>query len=84
MNTSNYELDHEAKQITTCAWCFPGDAVLEAFPELAPVSYYGISHGICPSCKAKQLAQIAARRREITLRRLAEARATLVGTGAAL
>ncbi len=81
MNSNTYEVDHEAKQITTCAWCYPGNAALVAFPELAPVASYGISHGCCQDCLKKQKALLAAKRAENLRARIALVKTTLVESG---
>lgn len=42
-------------QIATCAWCYPGQKIIEVFPELAGRS---ISHGICRAHKADMFRQL--------------------------
>lgn len=38
----------EDNVVACCGWCYPGEAILAAFPELAGRK---ISHGICPTHK---------------------------------
>lgn len=48
LTAKEFSLDHDQKTILTCAWCFPGLTVLrDNMRQLAPVSHYNISHGIC-------------------------------------
>jgi len=68
MTSTTYTIDHDAKQINACCYCFPGNKVFAAFPELASLSYYGVSHGICAPCLAKQKAILAEKRAVLEFR----------------
>ena len=37
--------------ISVCSFCFPGNTILAACPELSPAVQ--ISHGVCPACAAE-------------------------------
>ena len=45
----NYKII-EDNYISVCAWCFPGETILAACPELR--RDVQISHGVCPACAA--------------------------------
>jgi len=46
--------------ISVCMFCWPGEAIFRPFPDLRGVQ---ISHGICPSCKARMLEEVKNLRR---------------------
>lgn len=45
----------EDNVVSCCGWCYPGEAILAAFPELAGRK---ISHGICQKHKAEMMKEL--------------------------
>lgn len=57
MNDEPYKITGD--MLTVCAWCHPSLSIFEAYPGLK-TGHFKLSHGICPTCKAKMLEQIRA------------------------
>jgi hypothetical protein len=60
MNSEPYELlPGFPGWIRVCAWCYPGEKILDLFPDLR--GKVQISHSICPAHKKAALGAILAR-----------------------
>jgi hypothetical protein len=56
--TEKFEIKAEDRLIKVCMYCHPGRSILLAEPSLAGISYFDLSHGICPAHKQKMMEEI--------------------------